>query len=282
MSLSDKPTYVYWIRHINHTDILSQGYVGITSNTPEKRFKQHIQYHLRQKIKSNFNNAINKYHPEDSLILETICLTSKEHALFIENKLRPDDLIGWNICKGGQIGLPKLTDAQVQLGRKRSKENTPRRKGEQHPCYGIPFSDERKQALSLKIKMFYENNPEARKRQSESSKGRLHTVESRAKMSSIAKSLAKDRPPWNASASDKNMWLQADIIYETYILLNCCGNFKLKNFLNVPIQKTKIMHKLFREGWVPVEDERWIKFYEQNKAEGYPTIEELAVLSRQS
>ena len=37
---------VYWISHPTHTDIFSQGYVGVSKNA-QKRFKQHFEIRLQ-------------------------------------------------------------------------------------------------------------------------------------------------------------------------------------------------------------------------------------------
>lgn len=89
---------VYWIHHTSHTDIFSQGYVGVSVSL-DKRMRSHKlatqNPHLR--------NAIQKY-GWDELVKETVLIADTEYCLAIEAKLRSADNLGWNIIKGG--GMP--------------------------------------------------------------------------------------------------------------------------------------------------------------------------------
>ena len=89
---------VYWIRHQDHTDIFSQGYVGISSK-PKLRWN----HHFSQPTNSHMKNAINKY-GWDNLVKQVVLIADKGYCLDIEKKLRPVDFIGWNQTAGG--GMP--------------------------------------------------------------------------------------------------------------------------------------------------------------------------------
>ena len=91
---------VYWIHCVDHTDILTEGYVGVT-NDEKNRWKRH------QKRGSNphLQNAIAKY-GWDNLIKEVILEGESEYCLEIEERLRPEKEIGWNIAKGGGMPVP--------------------------------------------------------------------------------------------------------------------------------------------------------------------------------
>ncbi len=89
--------YVYWIKSDNHKDILTEGYVGITTNPP-KRFNEH------KNSKRKVGNAIRK-HSINSY--EIVFEGTEEECLAKEIELRPIDGLGWNITKGG--GLPPTT-----------------------------------------------------------------------------------------------------------------------------------------------------------------------------
>jgi predicted GIY-YIG superfamily endonuclease len=89
-------TYLYWIRLESHTDITSEGYVGIT-NDFTKRMLKHSRCDDGSEI---LYNAIKKYGWEN--LIKTIMLEgSEEYGLDMENKLRPSERIGWNIAIGG-------------------------------------------------------------------------------------------------------------------------------------------------------------------------------------
>lgn len=86
---------VYWIRHRDHFDIFTQGYVGITENLDHRMWR-----HKKCRTNAHLTNAIKK-HGWDSLIKEVILISSTEYCLDIEKKLRPEKEIGWNIAIGG-------------------------------------------------------------------------------------------------------------------------------------------------------------------------------------
>lgn len=92
---------VYWIHLPNHTDITSQGYVGITSRS--ERAELRLYEHRIQRTNQHLSNAFDLY---GNTIIQTILVKgSKEYCLEIEKKLRPNNHIGWNIAPGG--GIPK-------------------------------------------------------------------------------------------------------------------------------------------------------------------------------
>lgn len=112
---------VYWIRHIDHTDLFSQGYVGISNN-----FNQRLRSHKSKPTNTHMKNAIAKY-GWDNLIKEQILIASQEYCVMIEKQLRPKDFIGWNATLGG--GVPPKPKKGMGKGRKLSEE-TKRKIGE--------------------------------------------------------------------------------------------------------------------------------------------------------
>lgn len=104
---------VYWIRLPDHDNIATQGYVGITCLGVDQRFKLHKQAKPRNGRKpTRIMNCIKKY--GDRLICETVLEGSREYCLFIENKLRSSENIGWNLAIGG---------VAPHLGKKMSEES---------------------------------------------------------------------------------------------------------------------------------------------------------------
>jgi len=89
-------TSLYWIHHKDHTDMFSQGYVGVSKNT-EVRWKQHLKYGNK-----HLKNAVKKYGWEN-LVKEIVLISDNKYCLEIESKLRPTDHIGWNIVVGGGV-----------------------------------------------------------------------------------------------------------------------------------------------------------------------------------
>ena len=99
---------VYWVHRPEHTDILRQGYVGIS-----KRFERRIWEHLKLTQNRYLKNAINKY-GWDNLVKEKVLIGKEDYCLEIESKLRPADKIGWNLVKGGN--KPPITIGSFKKG----------------------------------------------------------------------------------------------------------------------------------------------------------------------
>ena len=112
---------VYWIRTPEHTDMFSQGYIGVSNNSA-RRFIEH------SKTKSNRHLmfAIQK-HGWDKLVKTEILIADVDYCLDIEAKLRPADKIGWNLVAGGGKP-PVLTGERLAL-----KGRTAWNKGKQMP-----------------------------------------------------------------------------------------------------------------------------------------------------
>jgi hypothetical protein len=91
-------TALYWISHPDHTDMFTQGYIGVSGQL-EKRWEQHYT----RCENPHLQHAINKY-GWDNLVKKVILIANKQYCLDVEKKLRPIKNIGWNIAFGG--GMP--------------------------------------------------------------------------------------------------------------------------------------------------------------------------------
>lgn len=89
---------VYWIHHVDHTDMFTQGYIGVT-----KSIKRRFEEHKNRPSNAHLKNAINKY-GWDSLVKEVLIIADEAYCLAIELKLRANDKMGWNLIVGG--GMP--------------------------------------------------------------------------------------------------------------------------------------------------------------------------------
>jgi len=94
-------TSVYWIRAPHHSDMFSEGYIGVARKA-EKRWKYGHQWAFKQNRHDNpiLVNAVNKY-GWDNLVKEVVLVSDEEYCYDIESKLRPSENIGWNINIGG-------------------------------------------------------------------------------------------------------------------------------------------------------------------------------------
>lgn len=125
-----KVGYVYWIHKPEHTDIFTEGYVGITSKTVSKRYRQHVAAAKTKAKDYPIYKAILKY--GDLLIVDTIVIASMDYCAELEFKLRPHEGIGYNVLKGGYINpllgrmaykTPediRLKQSLIKLGKKAS------------------------------------------------------------------------------------------------------------------------------------------------------------------
>jgi predicted GIY-YIG superfamily endonuclease len=85
---------LYWIHYPDQTSPKSEGYIGITSD-----FSKRIQTHSKYTKYAHIKNRI------DSGAIATILQENltKEQAESLETTYRPEENIGWNIAKGGNI-----------------------------------------------------------------------------------------------------------------------------------------------------------------------------------
>lgn len=112
--MPDLKSYLYWIHTEEHSDFTKEGYIGVTTRTPEIRFNQHITAHKLWKDRGSgkdgisvLRRAISKY-GKDRLILTTLAIGNKDDVYLWEENARPSPCIGWNIVKGGE-GRRRIT-----------------------------------------------------------------------------------------------------------------------------------------------------------------------------
>ena len=111
-----KRCHVYWIHLESHSDIKSEGYVGITSLGVSVRFALHRNTPKTRKLRPTIiMHAIAKH--GNALKVTTLVEGSQEYCQMIENRLRPTANIGWNIAPGG---------AGTRLGQKNTPEHIAR------------------------------------------------------------------------------------------------------------------------------------------------------------
>jgi hypothetical protein len=87
---------LYWIKYTHHLDPFVDGYIGITSQSIEKRFSDHKYNNKNKHLK-------NRCRQES---VEIVCLfdnLEQQQARLLEEKYRPIENIGWNINKGGDL-----------------------------------------------------------------------------------------------------------------------------------------------------------------------------------
>ena len=92
---------IYWIHLTSHTDIETQGFIGVSTNYL-KRFRVHRtesikNTHTNQKLATAFNT-------HSDIVVDVFMMGTKSFCHQIEAQLRPIPNIGWNIAPGGRVG----------------------------------------------------------------------------------------------------------------------------------------------------------------------------------
>jgi group I intron endonuclease len=127
---------IYWIHLPEHTDIKTQGYVGI-SNNPERRFNEHCKGK-----NSILSNAIKKY-GSDRLVFEVVnSKLTLDEAKQLEYDFRPKMRMGWNIMTGGSVPPSNIGTLRPS--------HSQRMMGANNPFYGKRHDDKTKALLSEK------------------------------------------------------------------------------------------------------------------------------------
>lgn len=97
--------FLYWIHTQDQTDFSSEGYIGVTKQSVERRFSQHKRDSLRVANRRKgstiptLSKAFIKY--GEMLIVEALVEADYQYVLELEAVLRPVPRTGWNVCKGG-------------------------------------------------------------------------------------------------------------------------------------------------------------------------------------
>ena len=91
---------IYWLRHKNHTNLFTEGYVGVSCNVKER-----LRHHFKNAIggyhsDKSLSKAIVKYE-KDNIEQEIVLIADEKYCYEIEAKLRPKAFIGWNMREGG-------------------------------------------------------------------------------------------------------------------------------------------------------------------------------------
>lgn len=98
---------VYWISAPHHSDMMLEGYIGVSKNAQKRWLYGHKWAHRKNRHDNqHLANAISKY-GWDNLIKTVLVVAEEEYCYDLERKLRPTDSIGWNLMTGG--GKPPVS-----------------------------------------------------------------------------------------------------------------------------------------------------------------------------
>lgn len=101
--MQHKTAVLYWLHLKEHTDVFTQGYVGVTTRLIDIRFKEHC---------SRFHNSYNPYNPLhiafaqygiENIIKTRLCVCPASQVYQLEEVFRPFEYMGWNTAEGGKF-----------------------------------------------------------------------------------------------------------------------------------------------------------------------------------
>lgn len=135
--------YIYHIRRDVHSNNLKEGYIGI-SNNPERRLKEH-----KKSGNVHLKRAFEKY---TDIQMVVISEGSEDEMKRMEEWLRPEDKMGWNLVKGG--GLPPRNSLKgYKHTEEMKKKISESKKGKPSTKKGKPqWSEEEKKRIGLQHK----------------------------------------------------------------------------------------------------------------------------------
>lgn len=92
---------VYWIHLPEHTDMFSEGYVGVTERGINERMAENAYSAKAERVSCSELYSTFRERGRESLVVEVLVIAEVDYAFSIEEKLRPSPNIGWNIAAGG-------------------------------------------------------------------------------------------------------------------------------------------------------------------------------------
>lgn len=243
---------VYWVHLPQHTDMFTQGYVGVTSKTAKERFAGHRREAESRKEyeRYHFSRAINKY-GADNLIVDTIVIASASYCYDLEFKLRPEANIGWNMAPGGQRPI-------------RNPES-----------YGEQWRNKLRDCNLGKV-----HSEETLTKLSEISKGHWSRPEYNERMKEVLSERQVSKHPEKAfwrkgsqSEESQAVYKVADKIFQEYSKDTSLYVKEIVTRLGLDAsdkrlvqQVTKIVRRI-RGGWNPNEDSHWLVDFKNAKEE---------------
>jgi len=143
-------TQVYWICAPHHTDMTSDGYIGVSKNAKNRWLYGHNWAHRKSRHDNpRLANAISKY-GWDNLIKKVLVIADENYCYELERKLRPEDNIGWNLTTGGgKPPIAKFRGEDYKSPLKGVPRPTPWLIGGTPPNKGKKASDEAKAKMSI-------------------------------------------------------------------------------------------------------------------------------------
>lgn len=226
---------VYWLHLEEHTDVFSQGYIGITTQGLPKRFAQHKS--LAKSGKGiTVGRALRKY--DNKVIATELIASDVDTCLMLEFNLRPNSNIAWNYSAGG--------GSRVDLG-----HNAESRK---------KISESLVKSFKLNPRSPRKNSEETKAKMSLSAKGRMPSQ----KTLDGWQNFSKGQDSWEKSNADKTFWKRAQEFYEFWSISEKVGLKFLENKFGLVSSKFQVIVKKFKSDWIPENDPKWVVWASAN------------------
>jgi hypothetical protein len=243
----DRCGVVYWLHLPSQSDVHSEGYVGVTVKTLDKRYAEH-KYSARKGSELPVHCAIRKY--SDNLIAEVIYEGSFKDCLLMEKELRPEPYIGYNICAGGEItrlGMFHSPEVKAEMSRSRKGRVVD------------PEAVEKMRA-ALRGK---KRSAAAKANISAAARTRTVTagvIRTREKGVAAMRAACLALRPWQHVKAVKETWLLADSIFQYISEDTGRGYADVAKQFDIAKPKVIVIVKKIKSGWIPSEDEEWLAF----------------------
>lgn len=254
---------VYWIRRPEHSDMLSEGYIGVSSRTLEERVAEHVKVSNENHDKVYAVHKAIKSIGIENLVCSVLVIGEEGYCYEVESKLRPSERIGWNIAAGGSKPPSKLgfkhseeskeLISKIWKGKKRSRESVERSAESRR---GFKHSEESLEKMREASTGRKQSAETVEKRVSKV-RGQKRTEEQKKKFSDSR--LSKN--PWEIKPANIETWEKADFYYDQWLIEK--SPFKVARQLGLKHKTLVAMFKWFERGYVPVENEYWLNTFKE-------------------
>lgn len=254
---------VYWIRRTEHTDIFTEGYVGVTSRNLEERIADHV------KVAGETHKRVYAVHKAirsigiDSLVYSAVVIAEEDYCYEVEFKLRPTKGIGWNIAEGGnkppsKLGFKHSEESKEKIskvwkGKKRSSESVARSVESRR---GFKHKEESLEKMRI-ASTGREQSAETVEKRVSKIRGRKYSEDHRKKISDSR--LSKN--PWEIKPANIETWTKADVYYQYW--LEEKSPYKVARKLGLKHKTLAAMWRWFDNGYNPSEKEEWLKTFKE-------------------